>query len=364
MKSFCEVLEMREESELKYGFDFRLPQYRREVFLRFYEFHLKYRAHAGGVYYAFPYIWKKNGLDGNQKLWFCFINGCSQNVVSTNIIFEAFPDLNSLKISRLERWWRENSGRLAWDTDRRFVRKRFPEMVLRYKNLVGENQSVYFSQFLKSADPKKNFSSAWETVLKNFVLFGRLATFSYLEYLRIAGLYLDCDRLFLEDIKGSKSHRNGIMKVAGRDDYDWQKKNPVTYTPEIINWAKEYAEELLEESRERIDHPDVSYFTLETTLCNFKGWFRKNRRYPNVYNDMFFDRIKKAERKWPKEDFSIFWEARKNFLPKNLRLEDNPGDLGVHPLKQNHFRLTGQVIMMDRDWDCFRNEYNDKFTKP
>ena len=74
MKSFCEVLEMREESELKYGFDFRLPQYRREVFLRFYEFHLKYRAHAGGVYYSFPHIWKKKaakfgGGHGGCKVW-------------------------------------------------------------------------------------------------------------------------------------------------------------------------------------------------------------------------------------------------------------------------------------------------------
>jgi hypothetical protein len=41
-------------------------------------------------------------------------------------------------------------------------------------------------------------------------------------------------------------------------------------------------------------------------------------------------------------------------------LEDNPADVGVKPLKQNHYRLTGQPIMMDRDWPCFKNDYNDK----
>ena len=44
-------------------------------------------------------------------------------------------------------------------------------------------------------------------------------------------------------------------------------------------------------------------------------------------------------------------------LPPNLRIEDNPMDVGCKPLKQNHYRRTGEVIMMERDWDCFENEY-------
>jgi hypothetical protein len=31
----------------------------------------------------------------------------------------------------------------------------------------------------------------------------------------------------------------------------------------------------------------------------------------------------------------------------------------VKSLKQNHYRTTGQVIMMDEDWPCFKNTYND-----
>ena len=38
------------------GTDFRMQEYRREVFLRFYEFHLRYRSHAGAVYYVMPYL--------------------------------------------------------------------------------------------------------------------------------------------------------------------------------------------------------------------------------------------------------------------------------------------------------------------
>lgn len=79
-----------------------------------------------------------------------------------------------------------------------------------------------------------------------------------------------------------------------------------------------------------------------------------------MYADLLHDRIKKAERDWPKKDFSVFWEARRQCLPAHLRLEDNPADVGAKPLKQNHYRLTGQVVMMWKDWPCFRNDFNDK----
>jgi hypothetical protein len=105
---------------------------------------------------------------------------------------------------------------------------------------------------------------------------------------------------------------------------------------------------------------DVSYFTLESALCTYKSWHRPNRRYPNVYADALHDRIKKAESHWPGRDFGDFWDARREYLPEHLRLEDNPADVGVKPVKQNHYRQTGQVIMMSEEWPCFRNGYEDK----
>mgnify|MGYP003348333272 FL=1 len=107
----------------------------------------------------------------------------------------------------------------------------------------------------------------------------------------------------------------------------------------------------------RIDHNDVSLFTLESTFCCYKSWYRPNRRYPNVYMDMFHDRIKYAEKEWGC-NFDIFWQMRKDCLPQYLRLEDNLSDPGLKPEKQNHYLQTGQVIMMDKDWGCFENDFN------
>jgi hypothetical protein len=358
---YCKLNNQEEVKELRFGMDFREPKYRREVFLRFYEFHLKYKAHAGAVYYVFPFLFEKYQMTTEQKLWFAYINGCTQNVISTFMIWEQIPNLNEIDLPKFSKWFRTNYDKLGWDTDRRYVKNVFEDCIQSYIEILGgKTQEEYFNVDPAPEDKYLNFNMLWDKVINNFPTFGRLATFSYLEYLKIVGLNIDCTSLFLDDISGSKSHRNGLCKVLGRDDLDWY-KTEVIYDEQTINWLGLEGALLLEEAKQRFPHEDISYFTLETTLCCYKSWHRPNRRYPNVYNDMFYDRIKYAESKWRKK-LPVFWEARKKYLPKQLRLEDNPADLGVHKSKQNHYRLTGQVIMMDKDWGCFENDYNDFIT--
>lgn len=359
--------------DLSYGMDFREPRYRREVFLRFYQFHLKYKSHPGGVYFAMPYLATKKDMDQEQKLWMGFINGCSQNIVTTNLIMEKFPSLDSCDVGKLDTWWNTVHDKFkvgsGWDSDRKYFKvgkTGFPACVDVYKKNVKKygTQEKMFNAFCTS-DKYKSFSKIWDLVRKDFMSFGRLSTFSYLEYLRILGIPIDCGDLFLEDINGSKSHRNGLCKVLGRDDLDWwdakESHNPdfPGYEAATIEWLKDEAELLLKEAAERYPHEDVSYFTLESTFCCYKSWYRPNRRYPNVYMDMMHDRIKYAESQWG-DKFSVFWEMREKLLPKHLLLEYNPSDCGLKPDKQNHFRTTGQVIMMDEEWECFRNDFNER----
>lgn len=358
---WSDLYKQDEEKNLSKGQDFREPRFRREVFLRFYEFHLKWKAHPGAVYYMMPYLIEKLDLDTEGKLWMAYLNGCCQNIVTTYILIKEFPSLKDLKMDKFSQFFRENYDRWGWDTDRRYIKNKMERLVLNYKNITGGEQEEYFTRFL-GEDENKNFDSVWNQVIQKFDFFGRLATFSYLEYLRIIGLDINCSNLFLEDIEGSKSHRNGLCKVLGRDDLDWHKEvNPnfKGYTKEQIEWLKGEGELLLSEAKVRFGgesfERDVNYFTLESTLCCYKSWHRKNRRYPNVYNDMFYERIKLAEKTWETK-LDVFWEARKKYLHPNLRIEDNKKDLGFCKEKQNHYRLTGQVIVMDLEWDCFKND--------
>lgn len=360
----CALRGEAEEAHLTAGLDFRQPRYRREVFLRFYEFHLRWRAHPGCVYYLLP--WLSRERDAEERLWLAFVNGNTQNPVTSWLITRAFPRLAGLDLAALDTWFRANYARLAFDTDRRYHKKSFVAAVANYQRwLGGRAQADAFGELTQST-ADTNFRLAWQVVLSCFTGFGRLSAFSYLEYLRILGIPLECDNLFLEDMSGSKSHRNGLAKVLGRDDLDWHESNPGFdghYPPALLAWLREEGARLLAEARARLDGApfagDVGYFTLESALCTYKSWHRPNRRYPNVYNDMLVDRIRAGERAWG-ERFETFWEARRAALPRALRLEDNPADPGVHPDKQNHYRLTGEVVMMDRDWPCFRNAFNDR----
>lgn len=359
--SYCDIHHIEPVNDLQAGTDFCEPQYRREVFLRFYEFHCKYKSHPGAVYYAFPYLFKKFGMDMEQKLWFCYINGLCQNVLTTWEIFSRFPELPVYTLPKLSVFFRDNYTKFGWDTDRRYVKNSFEKCVEQYLQLLhGKSQEEYFSQFFKNLTKRGNFDSLWENVINNFYLFGRLSTFSYLEYLQIAGLPLECSNLFMYDLQGSKSHRNGLCKVLGRDDLDWHDKlNPEFkgYTVQQLDWLVKEGRQLLNEARDR--GIDANYFTLESTLCCYKSWHRPNRRYPNVYNDMFYYRILKNEEAWGKRN-DEFREIRRVCLPKHLRIEDNPGDPGLKPIKQNHYLNTGQVIMMDKEWPCFVNDFNNK----
>lgn len=344
-------------ADLRADLDFREPQYRREVFHRFYTFHLKYRAHPGCVYYLMPYLRDSLGWDDEEALWFAAINGNTQNPATSLILHRRFPRPDMA--DALGDFFSQNHRRLPYDTDRRHQKQRTPDALRYYAEIAGNSQST-----LWGTSASRGFSDVWLTASR-IPGFGRLSTFSYTEYLRITGIDTDCDTLFIDDIPGSRSHRNGLAIVTGRDDLDWHASNTFDgdYTADELDWLTEEGELLLSEARIRNagtdwEH-DVSYFTLESALCTYKSWHRPNRRYPNVYNDMLVDRIRRSETLWPDDDHSILWQARQHHLPQHLRLEDNPADPGVTPEKQNHYLTTGQVVMMDEFDPVFRNDLND-----
>jgi len=340
--------------------DFRLPQYRREVFLRFYEFHLKYRTHPGLVYLLMPGLADHRKWSSEQRYWFAYINGNTQNPVTSLLIFNRFPTMRH-STTALAEWFNSNYARLAFDMDRRYQKKEFLKAVNDYRTKIGNRtQTAWFTEHAS-----KGWGHLWKTV-RDFAHFGRLSTWSYLEYLSIAGLLTEPEDLMLVDMSGSKSHRNGLCKVLGRDDLDWHKSNSAKfeggYPPETMKWLKSEQFHLLADAKNRLRdteyYPTVNFFTLESALCTYKSWHRVNRRYPNCYSDMLHDRIKAAEQLWPEEDLSIFWDLRNNTLPQRLRQEDTIGDPGLSREKQNYYRLNGCPVMLSGDWPCFENAFD------
>lgn len=361
---YCELWDEEEISALEPGMDFREPSYRREVFHRFYQFHLRHRAHPGCVYYLMPWLRERFNWDTEQALWFAFVNGNTQNPLTSLVVVEKFPWEDQLMGTprELREWFDHHWKRLAFDIDRRYQKKDFPASVERYVEAVrhyGSQKEMWATS--------AGFPQVWNFIRGALYSFGRMSAYSYSEYLRIMGIDIEPDSLFLRDLAGSHSLRNGLCKVLGRDDLDIGKHNPrspkETYTEEVLAWLEQEGETLLEEARARassdpkVPDEDVHYFTLESALCTYKSWHRPNRRYPNVYNDMLRDRILVNEQHWGSRYSQHFWQARRECLPPYLRLEDNPNDLGLHPTKQNWYLNTGEVVMMGYEDPDLRGGY-------
>ena len=356
----------KEVSKLTVGLDFRLPIYRREVFIRFFEFALKYKAHPGGVYRLLPFLFEELEMDIEQRLFAAYLNGCTQNPVTTYLLFKRWPRLELANPEDISNFVKDNWARVFFDQDRRYYKIKLGECVQNYQLLMkGRTQVEFFKALTPFDNPEENFKIWWDVMRRSLYGFGRLSTWSYGEYLRILGLPIEPHSLLLEDMEGSKSHRNGLAKILGRDDLDWHKSNPSfngEYSEEMLRWLNKETEDLLQECRIAAYgtdyYDDVNLFTLESALCTWKSWHRPNRRYSNCYWDMNFNRIREAEKAWPEEDFSLFWRARE-FLPDKLRLEKNPRDFGLHSIKQNWYLNSGEVPMLSVDDPVFACGYDE-----
>lgn len=337
-------------ADLPKGADLRRSEHRRETFLRFYEWSVRYRSFPGGVHYALPHMADALDLDLEQRYWLAWLNANTQNPVTSLLLLQAAPRLRDW--GKAVAFWRANYRLLDWDTDRRYHKARFEDATLAYAEIMECGCTLPQHRYYRNGGDW----TGWWTLGRALPTMGRLSTWSYLEYLRIllgAHVVPDADTLHLEDIQGSRSHRNGLALLLGMESLVVDKQlgtgqDDSVYTPGALEMLGEQAHKLFTEAQRRVG-AGADYLSLESALCTYKGWHKPNRRYPGVYNDMLYNRLITAENRWGHR-FGVLWDARREALPARLRLEDRPFDPGLHPVKQNWYRLHGQVIAMEPDW--------------
>jgi len=304
--------------------DYRQPEHRPDYFKQLYRMNLEHRVMPGLVYLYMPALAEHFGWDAEQRLWFAFLNGNTQNPITSLRIVQKFPEMprRAAEFTRLKEWFDTEWACLSFDIDRRHQKRDFPNAVYHYSKLAEDHGS-------QAAMLTGSFPDLWARVTGQFYSFGRLASFSYLEYVKIMGFGADCDRLFLEDRSGSKSHRNGLLLLLGHDDQVWDKRMANGHDGTYPNFngmcthLAHQAADFLNEFRGRCNHPDAGYFTLESNLCTFKNGFF-GRRYPGVYADMALDRIKWYTERNLGGVTEPFIEIRAGCLPEWLREECEP----------------------------------------
>lgn len=338
--------------------DWRLLENRREAFQRSYSFNLTYKVHPGCVYSLLPAIAAEEGGSLESRMWLAWLNSNTQNPATSLLLYRASAGVPTRWDQAVD-FWNSNFKKLEWDTDRRHQKSKFGEAT----------EEWWLSGFSSPGSyPIGGTWSEWWKFGSDFPHWGRLSTWSGLEFFRILCPELgipDADTLLLRDWSGSRSHRNGLGVIAGYDSVYWGPGDADVLG--VVDELEELGLDLVREAQGRniatpddcscsapydtcthdpVPHRDVGYLTMESALCTYKSWHKPNRRYPGVYADMAYERIRKAEQRFPASSFSVLWEARQADLPEWLRLEDNPQDPGLSSPKQNHYRLSGEIPMM------------------
>lgn len=323
--------------------DYRLLENRREYFDALYKLNLVYGVMPGLVYLYMPELAKRYRWGVDEKLWFAFLNGLTQNPITSLILFHRLPGVPPAgsALSQFEEWFNENWHELQFDVDRRFQKKETVNAIKTYAKLVEQFGSQ--EAMLRKDTP---YSSLWSRVRDNYYSFGRLSSFSYLEYVYLNGFGSDCDNLLFNDKSGSKSHRNGMFFLLGKDYLVWDKRQVKSHDgdyPEfnrMCDWLNQESNTYLAEfSNSHQGVSNIGNFTLESNLCTFKNHFY-GRRYPGVYSDMAQERIEWAEIRKFKNVVTIFKQIREDKLPEWLRSECSDEHLTI-PKKAVKFAETG-----------------------
>ena len=299
--------------------DYRLKENRREAFIRWYAWSLKYDDCDPAVW-ATNYLHNRYNHNDEERIWFAWLYGNTYQLPTAWVLKNEFPDFEMATVDRITQWNTTNYKRLRYQTDTKWNKGHLPAMFASYKNFIGNKpQREVLESYYGSTDTE-NFDNLWAVIKDSLHKFGRYSTWFYLQHLKhTAGIRIAPSSLMLSDFDGSRSHRNGLLLALGRDD-DYDRR----LTSADYSNLESQATEILVESKARF--PDLSdqidFFTMETCLCSFQKIFReKHGRYLGYYLDRQAEEIMQSEKDgWYGIEWQVLWDARNETI--DLRLDD------------------------------------------
>lgn len=325
--------------------DYRAKENRREAFIRWYAWSLKYKD-------CDPAVWMTNYLNDRyehnteERIWLCWLYGNTYYLPTSWVLKNEFPDYELATVDRLNWWNTENYKRLRYQTDTKYNKGHLPSMFESYQKCIGKGlQSDYFNKLLGDNE-QDSFTNVWTTVKRDFHKFGRYTTWFYLQH-----LYSTCDipvipnTLFFNDYSGSRSHRNGFLYAVGREDLIDEKLDNKQY-----EWLEDVAKSFLEEMRVRYPEfkKDINFYTMETCLCSFKKIFREHHgRYLGYYLDRQAEEITTVQNDgWYGIEWDVLWQSRNEILDSRLT-----GRQGINKEKYANFINTGSMDRLEWMYD-------------
>lgn len=324
--------------------DWRLPENRREGFLRLYDFLIQNQAHSELTYIFLPAIldaFEVKESEVDKAVWLAWLDGNTQSPVTTYLLYEVAPSPDDFP--RLEKFVTDNYDKLVWDTDRRHQKRHFISATSKLLEQESE-YGIAAPWYVNSAN--HGGEAVWRYAL-SLPYMGRLSAWGLMEKVRLVsprGWIPDLPSMMLEDVNGSHSYRNGLALIAGYDAAYWDK--PEARDRGIVGQLDNLAEELLEEARQRNDyHLDATRATLETALCMYKLMWKPRQRYPRSYIDRSYSQLLHAEGVWGRK-LDVLHDALDWSIPQRLHPEETGG---WDPKLAELFRDRGVLLDIDKE---------------
>ena len=325
--------------------DYRFKENRREAFIRWYAWSMKYDDCDPAVW-ATNYLNKRYEHNDEQRLWLAWLYGNTYYLPTSWVLMNEFPDFELATVDRITQWNTANYKRLRYQTDTKWNKGHLPSMFASYQDFIdGKSQREKLESYYGDNE-HENFTNLWTTLKGSLHKFGRYSTWFYMQHLKhTAGVIVEPTSLMLDDYDGSRSHRNGLLYALGQEDDVDRKLTTLEYQRLEANGRS-----ILEEVRHRFPEvaSQVDFFTMETCLCSFKKIFReKHGRYLGYYLDRQCEEIQQCESDgWYGIDWNVLWQARNETI--DLRLDHQRG---IDKEKFPNFIRSGRIENLDWMFD-------------
>ena len=325
--------------------DYRIKENRREAFIRWYAWSLKFDDCDPAVW-ATNYLHKRYEHNDEERIWFAWLYGNTYQLPTAWVLKNEFPDYELATVDRITQWNTTNYKQLRYQTDTKWNKGHLPSMFASYQKFIGKETQRERIESYYEGDAKKNFDALWNVLKGNLHKFGRYSTWFYMQHLHhTAAVDIEPSSLMLDDYDGSRSHRNGLLLAAGKDD-DYDRRLTGREYQDLEAFGDSIRLEMIDRFPEL--KKDINFFTMETCLCSFKKIFReKHGRYLGYYLDRQAEEIQQCEKDgWYGIEWEVLWQARNETI--DLRLDNKRGIAKEkYPLFLRSGKLEGLEWMFD-----------------
>jgi len=301
--------------------DWRLPENRKELFWRWFNWRLSGKT-IDHFNWNVAYANTSNSPTGkpmtkSEKYWFSYLFGTTYHSNMAWILYSHYPDPTKANLDDVNKWVGETIKGHRFNTDARYNKGHNKVMWRSFLDWVDKNGQgdieKAFNSCLRDTEEEsfENITKELRTLHK----YGRMTTWLCTQCLwETADFPITPNTMYTDD-PSNRSVWNGMCFYRGLEHMTVGDNSAkyAGYKPTVEDRKsfKEYEKKLMAEAHEKVeDKTYLSYFTLETHLCQFKK-ILTGGDYPGQGVGQVVEWYHQLKPQWPNVDFTAF-EERNN----------------------------------------------------